>query len=285
MMTASQFVFDVGVDEFETRVLVASRDRPVLVDFWADWCSPCKMLAPVLDAVAAKHEGGVLVAKVNSDQERELSAQLGVRSLPTVMLFVDGAVVDRFVGAQTESAVEQFIAPFLPRASDDLRHRASGLRTEGRDEEALELLRKASDDDPDNLRVRSDLATLCLDLGKLEEADQLLARLPANAIDDPAFRRLRARALLAGLARPATDAAVDAGGQADDLLGLTRNAARQALAGQHETALEALMAVLRRSPGYKDGQTESAMRAIFDLLDDDDSLVNRYRRKMASALH
>jgi thioredoxin-like negative regulator of GroEL len=78
---------------------------------------------------------------------------------------------------------------------------------------------------------------------------------------------------------------VDEGGQADDLLGLTRDAARQALAGQHETALEALMAVLRRSPGYKDGQTENAMRAIFDLLDDDDSLVNRYRRKMASALH
>ena len=279
-MSSSEFVFDVSVDEFETRVLDASHERAVLADFWAAWCGPCKMLSPVLDAVAAKYDGAVLVAKVNCDAEPDLAAQLGVRSLPTVLLFVKGAIVDRFVGAQSAAAVEQFISPHLPRASDSQRLQAAALREQGREDEATDLLRETAAADPDNLGIRADLAHLCLDTGRLEEAEQLLARLPAAALDDPQFRRLKARALLAQLAQAATDAAI-----AEDAGDLTRTAASAALAGNHEAALETLMRVLRLSPDYKDGQTQTAIKAIFELLGEHDDLVGRYRRKMASALH
>ncbi len=279
-MSSSEFVFDVSVDEFETRVLDASHERLVLADFWAEWCGPCKMLAPVLDAVAAKYDGAVLVAKVNSDAEPDLAAQLGVRSLPTVLLFVKGAIVDRFVGAQSAAAVEQLITPHLPRASDSQRLQAAALREQGREDEATDLLRETAAADPDNLGIRADLADLCLDTGRLEEADQLLSRLPAAALDDPQFRRLKARALLAQLAQAETDAAT-----AKDPGTLTRTAASAALAGNHEAALETLMRVLRLSPDYKDGQTRTVIKAIFELLGEHDDLVGRYRRKMASALH
>ncbi|MDH4014798.1 MAG: thioredoxin, partial [Chromatiales bacterium] len=272
--------FDVRVEEFETRVLAASHERPVMVDFWAAWCEPCKMLTPVLEAVATKHEGAVLVAKVNSDDEPELAAQLGVRSLPTVMLFVEGAIVDRFVGVQSGAAVEQFIAAHLPRASDPQRGAAAALRAQGRNEEAAVLLREAAAAEPDDLQLRADLADLCIDMGRLEEADQLLARLPAAALEDPRFRRLKARALLAELAQAQTGAA-----SAEDPEQLTQTAAIAALRGDHAAALDILMRVLRLAPGYKDGQAQAVIKAIFELLGEHDDLVGRYRRKMASALH
>ncbi|PLX55631.1 MAG: thioredoxin [Chromatiales bacterium] len=279
-MTTSEYVFDVRVEEFETRVLAASHERPVMVDFWAAWCEPCKMLTPVLEAVATKHEGAVLVAKVNSDEEPELAAQLGVRSLPTVMLFVEGAIVDRFVGVQSGAAVEQFIAAHLPRASDPQRGAAAALRAQGRNEEAAVLLREAAAAEPDDLQLRADLADLCIDMGRLEEADQLLARLPAAALEDPRFRRLKARALLAELAQAQTGAA-----SAEDPEQLTQTAAIAALRGDHAAALDILMRVLRLAPGYKDGQAQAVIKAIFELLGEHDDLVGRYRRKMASALH
>ncbi|MDH3839648.1 MAG: thioredoxin [Chromatiales bacterium] len=279
-MTTSEYVFDVRVEEFETRVLAASHERPVMVDFWAAWCEPCKMLTPVLEAVATKHEGAVLVAKVNSDDEPELAAQLGVRSLPTVMLFVEGAIVDRFVGVQSGAAVEQFIAAHLPRASDPQRGAAAALRAQGRNEEAAVLLREAAAAEPDDLQLRADLADLCIDMGRLEEADQLLARLPAAALEDPRFRRLKARALLAELAQAQTGAA-----SAEDPEQLTQTAAIAALRGDHAAALDILMRVLRLAPGYKDGQAQAVIKAIFELLGEHDDLVGRYRRKMASALH
>jgi putative thioredoxin len=238
------------------------------------------MLTPVLEAVATKHEGAVLVAKVNSDEEPELAAQLGVRSLPTVMLFVEGAIVDRFVGVQSGAAVEQFIAAHLPRASDPQRGAAAALRAQGRNEEAAVLLREAAAAEPDDLQLRADLADLCIDMGRLEEADQLLARLPAAALEDPRFRRLKARALLTELAQAQTGAASE-----EDPEQLTQTAAIAALRGDHAAALDLLMRVLRLAPGYKDGQAQAVIRAIFELLGEHDDLVGRYRRKMASALH
>ena len=278
-MTSDIPVFDVSVHEFERRVLDASRRCPVLVDFWADWCAPCQALAPVLEAIAIKYAGQLLVAKVNSDRENELAAQLGVRSLPTVMLFVDGAVVDQFVGAQSGAAIEQFIAPFMPRPSDEQRAAAAALRSQGNDEDAARLLREAAESDPDNLRVRADLAAVYLDLEQSEEADTVLSRLRAGAIDDPVFRRLKARASLLGLAKPVSPA------RPDTAAARAGAAAAKALAGETEPALEDLMAVLRRSTGADREPAQTALRAIFELLGEDHELVGRYRRKMASALH
>jgi putative thioredoxin len=278
-MTSDIPVFDVSVHEFERRVLDASRRCPVLVDFWADWCAPCQALAPVLEAIAIKYAGQLLVTKVNSDRENELAAQLGVRSLPTVMLFVDGAVVDQFVGAQSGAAIEQFIAPFMPRPSDEQRAAAAALRSQGNDEDAARLLREAAESDPDNLRVRADLAAVYLDLEQSEEADTVLSRLPAGAIDDPVFRRLKARASLLGLAKPVSPA------RPDTAAARAGAAAAKALAGETEPALEDLMAVLRRSTGADREPAQTALRAIFELLGEDHELVGRYRRKMASALH
>ncbi len=163
--TSSEYVFDVAAAEFEAAVLAASHDRPIVVDFWAPWCGPCRSLSPVLERVVADQAGAVLMAKVNTDEAPDLAQRYGVRGIPAVKAFRDGGVVDEFTGAAPEAAVRAFVAALVPGRHADVLAEAAGLIDAGQMEAARRLLAKVPRTDPawpqvDALLARADLAAM-----------------------------------------------------------------------------------------------------------------------------
>lgn len=287
-MNDTSDVYEVTEADFDTRVLEASRDRPVLVDFWAGWCAPCQVLMPILAKLAQEYRGKLAVAKVNSDEQSALATRYGVRSLPTVKLFRDGAVVDEFMGALPEGAVRTFLDRHVERESDQVR--AAALRTyaEGDREGALEALRAARASDPDNERVLRDLLSLLVESDALDEARALIAGLPANRREEADMKAISARidfALVAGAA-PDEDTlkrlvAEDPG----NCEARYQLAARAVVDGGYEAALEQLLEILRRDRRFRDDAGRRSMLAVFELMGGHGAVVNRYRSLMSSALY
>ena len=180
-MSTSPYISEVSQKEFAARVLEKSREVPVLVDFWAQWCRPCHMLIPTLAKLAGAYAGKFLLAKVNTDNERELATTYGIRSLPTVKIFRDGEVVDEFMGVQPESAIRQIVDRHVSRESDSMVKAALLAHREGKTKEATELLQKAVDTDPDNDRAKIELTKIYLEQSRLDDAEKLLGR--TNKLD------------------------------------------------------------------------------------------------------
>ena len=177
-MAETPHIVTVTEENFAFAVLEQSAEVPVLVDFWADWCAPCRMLSPILDKLAAELKGKLVVAKVNSDQQQQLAMQYGVRSLPTVKLFRDGRIVDEFMGALPEGQIRSFLDRHMPRESDALVARAQTLIEQGDVDAAGRLLDQAQADDPGNPRVSLALAAFKLSRGAFDEAAAAVEALP-----------------------------------------------------------------------------------------------------------
>jgi len=241
--------FEVTDADFEERVLRRSSEVPVLVDFWADWCQPCHMLAPVLEAAVAARDGKVELAKLDADSNQATAARYGVRGLPTVKAFRDGRVVSEFAGAQPPAMVDRFVDELVPSEADEL--------VAGGDEEAL---RRALELDPGHAVARRELARLVLRRGEPDEALRLLEGVAGDFVADG----LAARAQLAGdedLA-PAFDAWDE---------------------GDPARALELLEAALA-DPEARD-LVRRVMVAIFTELGADHPLAREYRRRLSAALY
>lgn len=278
-------VFDVGAADFQARVLEASRQRPVLVDFWAAWCGPCRMLEPVLERIVARHTGAVALARVDTDREQELASRHGVRSLPTVKLFRHAQVAGEFLGARPEGEVEAFLAPHLPDpAADDLREAAELVRL-GRSDEAITRLEAARAANPASVALAAALGEHYLGRGRVDEARALYDALPAPAQAEAPGRVLAARLRFANALTDASPPGVLAErAERGDAGALFMLAAYDVMAGDCAAAADRLFRILQRDPHWN---RDGARHALLDLMEiaGETERVAHWRRRLARLLY
>lgn len=286
-MADSPYIVTLTAANFESVVIDGSFEHPVLVDFWADWCAPCRMLMPILAKLAEEYRGRFILAKLDTEQERALAAQFGIRSLPTVQIFKDGRAVDQFMGALPESQVREFLDRHLPRASDGVLAQAQGMLAAGELHAAKALIERARAEDPDNPRVALANVELLAAEGRTDEAQAALERLPLELASDPEVIALRGQLrFAAALAEAPGPLDLERRLAADpkDSEARYQLAAHRVIQGDYESALELLLELLRRDRAYGDDAGRKGMVAIFDLLGGGE-LVSRYRARMMTALY
>jgi putative thioredoxin len=285
-MSELPHVFDATTATFEADVLQKSMQTPVLVDFWATWCGPCKTLGPLLEKLAGEYNGAFELAKVDVDKEQQVAAAFQIRSVPTVFLIRDGQIVDGFPGAMPEGQLREFLTQHgvTPLDATDAAEEAAALPLDPQAQ--IAALRESIAAEPDKDELKLELALALLKTGATPEAGQLLDALPANLATDDRAVRARAR-LDFGLAlqgAPAADmlaARVQADGndlEARHLLGI-----HHLLGGEDEAALEQFIEMLRIDRAFHENLPKKALIDAFRVIEDED-LVGRYRRRMASLL-
>ena len=260
---------------FPAEVVNASASVPVLVDFWAPWCGPCRALGPVLEQVADENAGKVKVVKVNTDENQDLAQQFQIRSIPAVKLFRGGRVVDEFVGAQPLSQVRAFLERHLPRELPPeyalAREHAQRADYAG----AVTQLRKVTATDPSNLDVRRDLARYLALSGEVVEASKVLGQLPPQAQTDAASNAVRALIHFAALA---TDEAARSDAS-------RASAARALLGGSPDAAIESLLTRMQGDRAFATRAGREDLLQAFALLPADDARLAGWRRRLAALLN
>ncbi len=283
----SAHAFTATADNFLSDVVEASHVRPVLVDFWAEWCGPCKQLMPVLDRLADDYAGRFALAKVNTDEQQELAGSVGVRSLPTVALFKDGQVVDHFVGAVPETQVRQMLDKHLPPPAQSPREQARALRSSGNVPAAIALLETELENQGDNLELVAELGELRVIGGEIESARRLHESLRAR---EPGAAPVKRLGLFLDLADGASAAPRNDDPEASpstdpsDLDESFSLSVRRFLGGDIDGALQEWLTMLRSSQAKKDDRARKALLTAFELLDKNDPRVAQTRRTMAGLL-
>lgn len=287
-MSSENFIIDVSAESFETDVLENSARVPVLVDFWAPWCGPCKTLMPLLSRLADEYQGKFLLAKVNIDEQQALAVQFGVRSVPTVKLFRHGQVIDEFAGALPESQIRPFIDAHIERESDRQLPAILELFRNGDHAAALAQLQPLRESEPGNLKLVELELQMLIESGQLERAAEMLHGLPADQRQEPAIQTLASTLTLkqeVSNAPREEELRQRLEQNPDDSEARYQLAMQKTANGDFEDALEGLLELLRRDRAYGDEAARKGMLMVFELLGPDDELVARYRRKMFAALH
>ena len=287
-MSESPFIHQVTMQDFQSLVVENSFKQPVLVDFWADWCQPCQSLIPVLHKLAEEYNGAFQLAMVNSDEQGELAAQAGVRSLPTVKLFVDGQIVNEFMGALPESEVRKFLDPYIKTETDAVLDEAIAAYTQGNKEQALESLNAALAKDPNNARLKINIAKLVANENDFDSATALIDSLSSEEKELPEAKEILAHIKLANKLKDAGDPKeLEQRLQKDpnDLDAMLKMSNYLSAAENYEAAIELLFKVMQKDASFNDGAARKNLLDLFDLLGSEHPLVKASRRKMFTLLH
>jgi putative thioredoxin len=281
----NQWTIDVGEDNFETEVLERSTEVPVLVDFWAPWCGPCKTLGPLLEKLADEYKGEFRLAKVNVDENPNLAGVFGIQGIPAVKLFKDGDLASEFTGALPEPMVREFLTKFLPTAADKEADEAARLEADGKTAEAKVAYQDILDSDPNHARALLGLGRIAMNEGDSETALQHLEKI--SLVDD---ERKEADRLIARLKLQSGAAdnenALREKVNADPNNLAARYELAQALAGaeKYEDALKQFLNIVKSDRNFEDDGARKAMLQIFEVLGSDDPLTDKYRSELARVL-
>jgi putative thioredoxin len=287
-MASTDWVFDVGAADFMEKVVEKSREVPVLVDFWAAWCAPCRQLGSVLEKVAAAQKGRLLVAKVDTEAEPQLAAHFGIRSLPTVVLVSGGEIRDHFMGAQPEAAVLAFVAPWVGTAAERLAETVSAQLAAGDFAGARTLVESAMAAQPDDPALPVELARVHLAEGRLADAEKVLEELRADVKESDAAKALKgalAFARASAEAPPERELAGTVEQRPEDLQARYLLGARKVIRQDYRGALEQFFEIMRRDRGFGEDIGRASMVSVFGLPGVDPALVTDYRRRMAALLY
>lgn len=280
-------ILDITADNFQQALIEESHQRIVVVDFWADWCAPCKALMPILEKLANEYQGQILLAKVNCDEQQALAAQFGVRSLPTVAIMKDGQPVDGFMGAQPESEIRQMLEKHLPKEHEIAFQQAQTLIQQGDLTSAATFLQAAHAAATERSDITLTLADVLIELKRLEEADNLIATIPLQD-QDSHYSHVKAKLELALEASDSPEVAAlehKLSGDPDNSELAIELSIQYQQAGRNEDALQLLIGLLRNDLNAGDGTVKKAMTDILSALETSNPLVVKFQRKLYSLLY
>lgn len=274
----SEFIINVNESDFEYEVLAYSQNTPVVVDFWATWCRPCKTLSPLLETLAYEAMGSFRLAKVDVDSNPNLALQFGVRTVPTVKAFSGGQVVGDFVGAQPEERVRTFITNITPPSKDSLaQEKGLSLLANHEWTEAEENFLELIELYPDRPEILLGLAKSQLGLGDPFEPLLLLRNFPTSKQYAAAEKLIPYAEALGYLKQKNLP-------QENDLDFAFSNSIRLASRNNFPSALDGLLEILKQNKKYRGGLAQKVILALFELLGEDDELTRSYRAELASIL-
>lgn len=277
-MMAADNIINVNELNFEYEVVAYSRNIPVLVDFWAEWCQPCKALSPMLEKIVDEANGSLRLAKVNIDQNPNLALQFNVRSIPTVKAFIDGQVAGEFSGAQPEYRLREFISRLAPPSPMDLEiEKGQGLLANQKWGEAESVLRKALEQKPDSTAVQLALAKTLLAQNKPEEALELLKSIPSG-------REYNQAQLMLPFANCLSQFKQNLLPDENSLDAIFRNSLRLAGGANYPSALDGLLDILRENKRYRDGLVKQVIVGMLEIMGEDDPQTRAYRAELATVL-
>ncbi|WP_303291048.1 thioredoxin [Marinobacter sp. SS5-14b] len=287
-MTASSHIFDATADNFQQKVMEASATTPILVDVWAEWCAPCKQLMPILQKLAEEYQGNFQLAKVNADEQQELTASLGVRSLPTIILVKDGQAVDGFNGALPEGEIRKVLEKHIEAPAEDPYEKAHALWDAGDVDGALAILTEMNQKDPENLDVLIDLAQLKAEQGDLDTAEQVLNSLPPEEKMQHKAKQLAARVKFlkqSGELPPQAELEAKLEANPKDPEALHQLALHRVLQDNNAEAMDLLIRLMQADGTYKDGVAKTTLVELFEKLGNNNPDVRAYRRKLYALMH
>ena len=287
-MGESPYIHNVSMQNFQNLVLENSINKPVLVDFWADWCEPCKTIMPMLAKLAEEYDGKFELAKVDADAEQELAGHFGIKSLPTMKLFFKGQMVDERTGAVPESEIRAMLDKHIVSESDQLMQAAMQAYQQGHSEKALEMLNHALTQDPENADLKIKIAQLVHAEGDSDSAITLLDSLDEEGNKKDEAIQLRAEINLAKQIADLPDLAeIEQRLQQNpaDLEALQQKSRHLVAQGDFENAMECLLTIMRTDRSFEEDAGRTGLIELFDMLGGEHPSVQKYRRKMFTLLH
>jgi putative thioredoxin len=299
-MADSPYIIALNEENFMEVVVEGSEKHPVLVDFWADWCGPCKTLMPILEKLAQEYRGGFVLAKLDTEAHPGIAQQLGIRSLPTVKMFKDKQLVDEFMGALPEAEVRAFLdkhqiaigsgdseADDNEAPQNTVVTSAMALYESSEVDAAKAMLQQAQAEDPSNHEILLALGQVCVSTGDLDTASSCLAALPEEHKDSTSANRLSGTLELAKEADTSKTVQTleqELAAKPDSSELQYQLSIAKALAGDVQSGMDGLLTLVQKDPEYNDGAPRQKLLALFNVLGSD-PLASQYRRKLFALLH